>query len=200
MSASLKAARMGGRGYRPGARVVQGDPGLFGAIGGALKGGIGAIFRGGNPITGAIGGAVSGWKGGGGSGGGPVMQSRPGTQPVPLPALPQVGSMPVIPTPGVAGLAQRLVPGGRTGFEVAMPAPAMNGGRPAGYHLNKTGYWLRDGTYVPPQSRWVKNRRRNPLNPRALRRAVARIDAGKVWQGKMREISTGKYTAAGTRK
>jgi hypothetical protein len=47
---------------------------------------------------------------------------------------------------------------------------------PRGYHLNKTGYFLKSGQYVPPRSRYVRNRSRNPLNPRALRRSISRVD------------------------
>jgi len=48
-----------------------------------------------------------------------------------------------------------------------------------GYHLNKTGYYTKGGTYVAPGSKWVKNRRRNPLNPRALSRSISRISSAK---------------------
>lgn len=46
---------------------------------------------------------------------------------------------------------------------------------PSGCHPNKSDYFLRDGTFVPARSRCVRNRRRNPLNPRALDRAISRI-------------------------
>ncbi len=108
-------------------------------------------------------------------------------------------------------------PGGRPGVTFAPPVgaptpgtgtnrvahhmPTMNGkGGPSGYHLNKTGYHLKDGTYVAPGTKWVKNRRRNPMNARALRRAIGRVDAAKAWQSKLGEISTGKYTASGKRR
>jgi hypothetical protein len=71
---------------------------------------------------------------------------------------------------------------------------------PAGFHPNKSDYFLRDGTFVAEGTRCVKNRRRDPLNPRALRSAIGRIDAGKQWQSKLREIETGRHTKAGTRK
>ena len=70
---------------------------------------------------------------------------------------------------------------------------------PKGYHPNKSAYYTSAG-YHPKGSKCVKNRRRNPLNPRALGRAISRIDAGKKWQGKLREIETAKYTAAGNKK
>ena len=47
------------------------------------------------------------------------------------------------------------------------------GGCPSGYHLNKGTYWTLQGV-VYPGTRCVKNRRMNPLNPRALRRAIRR--------------------------
>ncbi len=46
---------------------------------------------------------------------------------------------------------------------------------PRGYHLNKTAYFLRDGTFVPARSRYVRNRSRNNANGRALRRAIGRV-------------------------
>jgi hypothetical protein len=76
----------------------------------------------------------------------------------------------------------------------------MNGGKPSGYHANKSSYWLMDGTFIEKGTRWVKNRRRNPANARALSRAIGRIDLGKKLQGTLAGISTGKYTAAGKRK
>lgn len=52
---------------------------------------------------------------------------------------------------------------------VAVPGACMRG-----YHLNKTGYWTSQG-YVAPGTKLVRNRRRNPLNPRALSRSLSRI-------------------------
>lgn len=48
-----------------------------------------------------------------------------------------------------------------------------------GHHLNKTAYTLKNGTRVEKGTRCVSNRRRNPLNPRALNRAVSRVAAAK---------------------
>lgn len=151
-----------------------GDPGIFGAI----KGAVGGFLRGG-PV-GALTGAVSGFTSGG----------RPRS---PVPAR-----LPSFPT----GVGPRFAP----------PVQSRNGGGtitspagttikcPSGTHPNKSDYFLKDGSFIPKGSRCVKNRRRNPLNPDALRRAVGRIDAGKVWQEKMREIETSKFTKAGKRK
>ena len=46
--------------------------------------------------------------------------------------------------------------------------------QPAGTHLNKSSYFLRDGTFVAARSRFVRNRTRNNANGRALRRAIGR--------------------------
>lgn len=46
---------------------------------------------------------------------------------------------------------------------------------PAGCHPNKSDYFLRNGTFVLKGSKCVRNRRRNPLNPRALDRAAGRL-------------------------
>jgi len=47
--------------------------------------------------------------------------------------------------------------------------------RPSGFHLNKTGYFLKSGQYVAPRSRWVRNRTVNYANGRAARKAGRRL-------------------------
>lgn len=44
-----------------------------------------------------------------------------------------------------------------------------------GYHLNKHGYFTHRDGWIPPHSKCVKNRHRNPLNPRAARHAAGRL-------------------------
>jgi hypothetical protein len=90
------------------------------------------------------------------------------------PLLPKVGpGIPQLPdstkTSGVS-----LFPGGpMVGTQTQYYSPAgPQGGDTRGFHLNKSGYYTKGGTYVAPRSKWVKNRRRNPLNPRALSRAI----------------------------
>lgn len=196
MSGAIKAARGGSR------AVAQGDPGLFGGLIGGFKGFGGSFLSGGNPFAGAASGAVAGFRG------------APSLSTVPPPISVAMGRPPsgrpqgprgarVIPTPGIVGRIQRFLPGGATGLEMAGAAATgtdMVPFIPKGFHPNKSAYFLRDGTFVAKGSKFVKNRRRNPLNPRALRRAIGRIDAGKIWQGKLHEISTAKFTAAGNRK
>jgi hypothetical protein len=100
------------------------------------------------------------------------------------PLLPKIGpGMPQLPDStktsglglpggGFVGTQTNYFPGGGTGS-----APPQGDTR--GYHLNKSGYYTKGGTYVAPRSKWVKNRRRNPLNPRALSRSISRISSAK---------------------
>ena len=44
-----------------------------------------------------------------------------------------------------------------------------------GVHLNKSDYFLSDGTFVPKGSRMVANRSRNPYNKKAATRAASRL-------------------------
>lgn len=185
-------------------RGYAGDPGLFGSIwsgiksvGGAVAGGVTGLLTGG-PI-GAVAGAVQG--------SGLIKSSNPTVAlPGGVPTLTgdkwMVGgvqsSVPVTATPGIGAAIQRLLPGGATGLEVAMPVSAN--GNPSGFHLNKTGYFLKDGTWVPPQSKWVRNRRKNPTNPRALSNAMSRLDGAKRFQHRLAGYSTPKYTSSGQRK
>lgn len=182
MSMSIKRARMAtqGSGRAPGRPM--GDPGLLGGI----IGGIGGFLTGGP--AGAIAGAVGGFRGG----------SSPSSPPRSGPGISIAPPQEVRPQPGIGGLVRRVIPGGRTGLEVT-PATATLA-CPKGYRPNKTEYFLKDGTFVPKGSRCVKVRTRNAMNPRALSRAISRVNMGKRWQAKLAEISTGKYTATGKKK
>lgn len=178
----MKTAR--GRGVMMRGSPMVGDPGLFGAIGGALKGAVGSLFSGGNPLIGAVRGGISGFRG----------DTRP--------AAPQVPNLPVPIRPGpglVAPPTTGTAVATRNGSYAVSPAGTKIK-CPKGHHPNKSSYFLKNGQFVPEGSRCVKNRRRDPMNPRALRRAIGRVEAGKAWQGKLAEISTGKWTASGKRK
>ena len=155
MSLQVKVARSrnAGRGM-PG----TGDPGLFGAIGSIIGKVAGVVSK----IPGPIGLGAS-------------VVSRLVRRPQPMVGqLPQPWEtpfqLPQVPKPTLRGAVERFLPGGETGM---MAAPAV--GAPSGYHVNKTAYYLKDGTYVPEESRWVKNRRTNPLNPRAASKALRRL-------------------------
>jgi len=150
---------------------LMGDPGLFGFIGnvlktaaGAIPGPIGTITRSLFPTRPTI--------------GAPIIQQAP--QPLFAPPRPSFfpvnvqerpngrGTPPGAPTAG--GGAARFFPGGETGIGT---------GCASGFHPNKSAYFLKNGTFVEAGSRCVKNRRRNPLNPRAASRAISRLESAK---------------------
>ena len=163
----------------------QGDPGIFGTLGKIAKGIAGGVSKLGIPGISGLAGGVSGILGGilgrktakgnqlgrAGQGIAPGAVFDPRIITTFLPPRPQ--RQPVMqPGAGFRRAAERFLPGGATGM--------VAGGPPgAGYHLNKSDYFLKDGTFVAKGSVWVKNRRRNPLNPRALSRAMGRITSAK---------------------
>ena len=108
----------------------RGDPGLFGTIFGGIKKVAGIARRLPGPI---------GWAG-------TAVTTLTRRKPPPAPVAPFMPpqQMPVTRKPGWPGRMERLIPGGKTGFEVAMP-----GMRP-------------------------RYRRMNVANPKALRRAIRR--------------------------
>ncbi len=177
MSMAIKVAKA--QAGVPSAIDFRGDPGLFGFIGktiGRVAGIAGKFLPG--PV-GAIAGAVAGTIAGRGAGAVPIppfQDVRPIGGPRIMPTLFQERVPARIPTPGVGGALERFFPGGKSGFE---PAAML---APSGHHLNKSDYFLRDGTFVPAGTRLVKNRRRNPNNPRANSRALSRITSAKKAQ------------------
>lgn len=185
MSLSIKAGRLasGGR-LREDIMLEQrlmGDPGLFGFL---KKVGKKALGVAGGFLTG---GAV-------GAAGALIPRSRPASPGIPSArglfpqGVPAPQSFPVLRTPGVRGAVQRALPGGRTGFEVQVDGMMP----PKGMRLNKSSYFLKDGTFVPAGTRFVKVRRRNPLNPRALDRAISRVESAKKASRKLSRITVRK--------
>lgn len=187
MSIGIKAASAAARGItasRPGVGSLRpiprgaprGDPGIFGDIWGGIKG--------------AISGAIKGATG------------QRDTVFTSTPQLPPMMTLPIsvqgrtamprppqqIPEPGFVPFIERLVPGGATGM---MQDPSYQAGKASspGYHWNKTGYFLKDGTWVEKGTKQVKNRRRNPLNPRALDRSMSRITSAKRASKKLGRIT-----------
>jgi len=82
---------------------------------------------------------------------------------------------------GIAALAPRpqiptrvhpeaIAPGGRPFLTRRKILYADSGEAPKGYHLNKS-----DGKYGARGTYYVRNRRMNPLNARALRRGISRF-------------------------
>lgn len=84
------------------------------------------------------------------------------------------------------------MPGGTKPY-VGMDYGATNGhGPPKGYRLNKTGYYTKSGGWVEPGTKYVKIRRRNPLNPKAADRAISRITSAKKASAKLSRVSIRK--------
>jgi len=162
----------------------QGDPGIFGFLGGVARRVTGAVSKLGIPGISAGAGIVSGALGGilGRKTAKTRQAAQTGMAAGLIPFTSTTGMGPrrflpggaQVPVPGFKGFRERLFPGGATGF-----MPAGNGPPGPGYHLNKSDYFLKDGTFVAKGSMWVKNRRRNPLNPRALSRAMSRLTSAK---------------------
>lgn len=122
----------------------KGDPGLISSIG-SIVGAVGSVIGG---PAGVVGSVIKRVTGG----------SRPAAPPVRGLARP-TGGIPSIPTPGIVGAAQRLVPGGASGYQ------SGGCGCGTGHHMDKA-----TGT------RCVKNRKTNYTNPKALSRATKRVD------------------------
>jgi hypothetical protein len=198
MSMAIKIAKSG----------YQGDPGLFGFIGKAL-GGIGRVALGaaGGLLSGGPVGAIAGGLRAvipsprppvliasqpGGAGRGvvmtaaniPMVSSRPGTG---LIAQAGIGTTIAnrMPVPGIPMLpvGQPFGERGNTTQGMGVSGPLVGGPSGAacerGYHRNKTGYFTQRYGWIAPGAVCVRNRRRNPLNARALSRSLARITSAK---------------------
>jgi len=76
-------------------------------------------------------------------------------------------------TRAVTGGVSGVLPGGEEVMEPGVPMlmPGAKGMCPPGYHLNKA-----DSMRGPKGTYCVKNRKMNPLNPRALKRALRRSE------------------------
>ena len=157
---------------------ARGDPGFFGSllkgIGGAVSG-----FVTGGPL-GAITGAYKGVTSGGGStrsqialANAPVGVStggKPLMAPVSLAGFSLANAVAPSPGPGSSLIHHPIE---RLMNEAVFTDQPPPGG---GYHANKGRYWSEKlGRAVQPGELWVKNRRRNPLNPRAASRAIRRL-------------------------
>jgi len=146
-----------------------GDPGIFGDIWGGIKG------------------AVAGFAGGGRQP--PMPTGAPGSgMPINFPTFGPNG--PRTKKPGIGAAFERTFPGGASGF-----FENGNGGAAcvsAGYHPNKSDYFLKSGEFVPAGSRMVKNRKRNPANARATSRAISRVTGAKRYAASLSRISIRK--------
>jgi len=139
----------------------RGDPGFLSSLWKGVKKIAPAVL---GFATGGVSGAIMGGLGGlGGGGTPPIMAPRAPASPqyrTQLGPLTQTQFYPPVPRmPGGAMLAPSP-----SGHERMAAASAGAAGCPRGYHLAKDG-----------SGRWVRNRRMNIANPRALRRAMRRV-------------------------
>lgn len=130
-------------------------PSPFSVIGGAIGGAVGGVTQSGRrrPRSQQINDRV-------------VARINPGRPEVPAIRVPET-----LPTP--RGVPRNLpVP---AAADAAAQAVMGAVGCPKGFRLNKSSYWLRDGTFVPKGSRCVRIRRRNNLNGQAALRSTRRL-------------------------
>lgn len=169
MSLAVKAAR----------QQAVGDPGLFGSIGKFLGGAL-------KTVGGIVGGPVGfGLKTiGGFAGGGPQVTSP----------APRMITGRTVGRRGSQGPNQLFGPGVTPFVGPPRPAPAGGVGLacPAGFHPNKSSYFMRSGEFIAKGSKCVPSRRRNPANARANDRAIGRIESAKKMAARLGRISIRK--------
>ena len=100
--------------------------------------------------------------------------------------------------PGIGVQVQNGTPLASTGsvrgiFPVTGPQPPGGGS----YCPNKSAYWRTDPmtgqpVWIAKGSIWVRRRRRNSMNPRALSRAISRVDGAKKLSKKLGRITIRK--------
>ena len=175
-----------GGGYMGDARYM-GDPGIFGSIFKGLKSvvgiGTGIVSKLGIPVVSGVAGMA-----------GRFLQGRS--------AIPGASTQPIYRMPGRIPPAPLAMPGGipLLGMRGALPPQLLSPpitaelpmGTAGGYHLNKSSYFLMDGTFIARGTKWVKNRRRNPGNMQALSRSMGRIKSAKKMASRLSQITIRK--------
>lgn len=135
--------------------------GAIPVVGGVLKAGVGAVDK-----------ALSKKKSVAGTSAptfAAPQTSGPGFSGGPIPALP--------PLSGGGSFGPDIPLSTGSGTDVV----PYKGCAPSGYHPNKSGYWknqsgmLPGASWVEPGSILVRNRKRNPFNPKAASRAMSRL-------------------------
>lgn len=199
MSMSNKLAKAGMMGDY---MNYMGDPGFFGSLWKGIKS-VGRVATGvvgglGIPVVSGVARTAGGILFGGGFPPAPGTTTYPTAPPMPMPPtwaspgaplnlqISRMGFNP--PFGGAPGVGLGPVGFGEGARSLTGPPP-QGGATMGGYHLNKTGYFLKSGEYVAPGSRWVKNRRRNPGNMRALSRSLGRIKSAKRMTKALNAIS-----------
>jgi len=197
-----RAQYMGDPGYpraMPGTGYA-GDPGFFGFLGKVAKGITGAA---GKILPGPFGSVARGISslipGQGQRPRGSKPQRRINLQPRgPSPTafqLPQGRGSQGRPKPGPRGAIERALPWGKTGYTCDRPPPTPLTEPPpwpTGYKPNKTSYFLKSGQFIEAETVWVRNRRRNPLNPRAFDKALGRIESAKKFGSRLGRVTIRK--------
>jgi len=170
----------------------RGDPGLFSWVGKAI-GGVAKLA--GNILPGPLG-LVAKGVGGLLAGNGKPQNPSIAAKPLPASMLPvlynqpaagagQFAAQPQGDQYGIINIGGSQIPalpygpGNQTQSGAGAMIPATNGACPSGYHRNKVGYFSKKSGWVAAGSVCVKNRKRNPLNPRALSRSISRIHSAK---------------------
>lgn len=204
LAIKLGRAKVGGApGVMASRRGLQGDPGIFGDIGGFLSG-AGRIA--GGFLTGGLAGGISAATG---------IISGSGTvvgRPVSVAASqPVVSNGTIVSRSGFQAQDQPLfelgpftldpfgagAQGAQIGFNLqesggggstATAAPA-NGKCQSGFHLNKATYFLKGGQRILKGTVCVKNRRRNSLNERATSNAIKRLEGAKKASKNIRRVT-----------
>ena len=204
MSRDMQMARMG-NGWASRSPYAYGDPGF--SLGGLLKGGLKVIggaakgFVTGGPagaLKGAAGAAITAIRGKSAGPGQVVLPPSPFTLP-PSPftnggggvTFPGIGGF-----PGGGGTTTKQLPPGGPGTVITDVGAVI--ACQTGFHANKSAYYRRSpqGTVIfhPRGTVCVRNRRRNPLNPRALSRSLSRMASAKraVMRVLAVKVTTGK--------
>ena len=191
----IGARRLGPPGYMGDARYM-GDPGIFGSIFKGIKSiaGIATGIAGAAGVPGAS--ALSRFIGGRAAIPGASTFPGPVLMPAPMPQFPR--AMPGVPSyfgPPFGAATAAIVGSGRgpPGAPMIAPPPTATMG---GYHLNKSSYFLMDGTFIEAGTKWVKNRRRNPGNMRALSRSLGRVKSAKLMAKSLSQITIRKKCPA----
>jgi len=193
MSMAIKASTVRARSGQFGANIqgaqmraaLQGDPGLFGFLGDAFRKGVSFIRDPVGTIAGTIAGVLTGSQGlSGGPGNGQVVTNGQIISSGPIVAQSGFQQQPIIdinfPFQGEPGIGVTFNPfGSQSSPSTALGVQNGNGACAVGSHLNKSSYFLKNGTFIQKGSRCVKNRRRNPLNPQAASRAISRLVSAK---------------------
>jgi hypothetical protein len=68
-----------------------------------------------------------------------------------------------------------------------------------GHHLNKHGYYTKAHGWIAPGTVLVRNRHRNPLNPRAARRAASRLHGMQKLIGRIERVVSKAARGSGRR-